>query len=93
MPLARHWSRFLVVIAAAGLAGPARAADPPPVELEVDLTDVARRVVHTKLSVPASPVLLGEPTWMVAASSVSPPVTRRKAEPDMSNTPPATARK
>src|SRR5438067_3488083 len=76
MPLARHWSRFLVVIAAAGLAGPARAADPPPVELEVDLTDVARRVVHTKLSVPANPgpLTLYYPKWIPGTHSPVGPV-------------------
>src|SRR5262245_1811481 len=35
------------------LAAPARAADPPaPVGVEVDLSDVGRRVVHTKVTFP-----------------------------------------
>ena len=41
------------VIGLVALAGPVRAADPPAIELEVDLTAVARRVVHTKLTIPA----------------------------------------
>jgi predicted metalloprotease with PDZ domain len=63
------WSRLLpAVIVLAALARPAagRAADPPPVEVEVDLSDVARRMVHTRLTVPANPgpLTLYYPRWV-----------------------------
>ncbi len=48
------------------LSSSVRAADPPPVEVEVDLTSVARRVVHTKLTIPANPgpLTLHYPKWI-----------------------------
>ena len=46
---------LFAAFALAALAAPAPAADPPATELEVDLTDVARRVIHTKLTIPANP--------------------------------------
>jgi predicted metalloprotease with PDZ domain len=51
---------------ALAVASAVRAADPPPVDLEVDLSDVGRRVVHTKLIIPATPgpLTLFYPRWI-----------------------------
>src|SRR5262249_13882511 len=60
-PMFRAAFLFALVI-----VSPVRAADPPPVELEVDLADVGRRVVHAKLVIPATPgpMTLYYPKWI-----------------------------
>src|SRR5205823_2889685 len=62
------------------LAAPGRAADPPvPVELEVDLSDVGRRVVHTKLVIPATPgtLTLYYPKWVPGTHGPIGPVSEQ----------------
>jgi predicted metalloprotease with PDZ domain len=48
------------------LATPVSAADQPPIEVTVDLTSVARRVVHARLTIPANPgpLTLLYPKWI-----------------------------
>src|SRR5262245_35512251 len=57
--------RRLALLALLFAPAPALAADPP-VQVEVDLSDVARRVVHTKLTLPATPgaMTLYYPKWI-----------------------------
>jgi predicted metalloprotease with PDZ domain len=57
------------------LARPAAAADPP-VVVEVDLSDVARRVVHAKVTLPAVPgaMTLNYPKWIPGTHSPIGPV-------------------
>ena len=68
MSLGRFRCHLLAVVGLLAHApSPVRAADPPPaIELEVDLTAVARRVVHTKLTIPADPgpLTLYYPKWI-----------------------------
>ena len=74
MQLAR--SRYLLLAVLALVPSPVRAADPPPIEVEVDLTAVARRVVHTKLTIPANPgpLTLYYPKWIPGTHSPVGPV-------------------
>ena len=75
MSLGRFRCHLLAVAGLLALApSPVRAADPPPaIELEVDLTAVARRVVHTKLTIPADPgpLTLYYPKWIPARTGRS----------------------
>src|SRR3954465_13628294 len=66
MALARFRLHALAAFALLALAPTARAADRPAIEVEVDLTSVARRVVHTKLTIPANPgpLTLYYPKWI-----------------------------
>jgi predicted metalloprotease with PDZ domain len=62
-------ARSRCLLAAVGLfalAPPVRAAEVPTIEVEVDLTAVARRVVHTRLTIPANPgpLTLYYPKWI-----------------------------
>ena len=58
---------------------PVRAAKRPPVDLEVDLTEVARRVVHTKLTIPAAPgpLTLYYPKWVPGTHGPIGPVSEQ----------------
>ncbi len=66
MPGARFRCHLLAVVGLLALAPAVRAADPPAIEVEVDLTAVARRIVHTKLTIPANPgpLTLYYPKWI-----------------------------
>jgi predicted metalloprotease with PDZ domain len=66
MSLARFRRYLLAAIALAVFAPAVRAADPPPIEVEVDLTAVARRVVHTTVTIPTNPgpLTLYYPKWI-----------------------------
>ena len=57
---------FLVALGLVVFAPAVRAADPSPIAVEVDLTSVARRVVHTKVTIPANPgpLTLYYPKWI-----------------------------
>jgi predicted metalloprotease with PDZ domain len=73
------WCRLLpAVIVLTALAPASRAADPP-VEVEVDLSDVARRIVHTRLTVPANPgpLTLYYPRWVPGTHGPIGPVSEQ----------------
>ncbi len=74
--MSRRLALFIVILA----ASPARAADQPaPVSLEVDLSDVARRVVHAKLVIPAQPgpLTLYYPKWIPGTHGPIGPVSEQ----------------
>ena len=79
MYLFRFRGHLLVVAGLFAVAAPARAADPPVIELEVDLTGVARRVVHTKLTIPANPgpLTLYYPKWIPGTHGPIGPVSEQ----------------
>ncbi len=81
MSLGRFRCHLLAVAGLLALApSPVRAADPPPaIELEVDLTAVARRVVHTKLTIPADPgpLTLYYPKWIPGTHGPIGPVSEQ----------------
>ena len=62
----RFRNPFLVALGLFAFAPAGRAADPPAITVEVDLTAVARRVVHTKVTIPANPgaLTLHYPKWI-----------------------------
>ena len=66
MVLGRFRCQLLAAVGLLALAPRAAAADPPAIELNVDLTAVTRRVVHTTLTVPANPgpLTLYYPKWI-----------------------------
>lgn len=70
----------MIRLAAFGLllmAAPLRAADAPaPIAVEVDLSDLGRRLVHTKVSftAPAGPLTLNYPRWIPGTHSPIGPV-------------------
>ena len=70
----------VVVFAVLVVAAPVRAADPPtPISLEVDLSDLGRRVVHTKatFSGSAGPLTLNYPRWIPGTHSPIGPVSEQ----------------
>jgi predicted metalloprotease with PDZ domain len=71
--------RYLVLMIACIAPAPLCAADPPPVAVEVDLTDVTRRVVHTKLTVPANPgpLTLCYPKWIPGTHGPTGPISEQ----------------
>src|SRR6516162_9653868 len=66
MLLGRFRYRLLATVCLFAFTTPLSAADQPPIEVNVDLTAVARRVVHTRLSIPANPgsLTLLYPKWI-----------------------------
>lgn len=60
-----RWS-FVTLLGLLAFASPVCAADQPPIEVEVDLTSVLRRVVHAKVTIPANPgpLTLHYPKWI-----------------------------
>ena len=72
-------NRF-VLLALVLVAAPLSAADPPaPVAVEVDLSDVGRRVVHTKVSFAgtAGPMALNYPLWIPGTHGPVGPVSEQ----------------
>jgi predicted metalloprotease with PDZ domain len=69
--------RLLTIATLLLTAGAAPAADPPPVAVEVDASEVARKIVHTRLTVPAEPgpLALHYPKWIPGTHSPIGPVT------------------
>jgi predicted metalloprotease with PDZ domain len=69
----------LALFALVVLAPPVRADPPSPIEVEVDLTTVTRRVVHTKVTIPANPgpLTLNYPKWIPGTHGPTGPVSEQ----------------
>jgi predicted metalloprotease with PDZ domain len=69
--------RSFALLILASLAEPAVQAKAPPIEIDVDATEVVRRIIHAKLVIPVSPgpLTLYYPKWIPGEHGPNGPIT------------------
>src|SRR6478736_2063573 len=75
-PGGTHVPRFTLALFMALSANFAFAADPAPIQLEVDATDAGRRIIHSRVAVPAEagPLTLYYPKWVPGTHGPTKPI-------------------